>query len=262
VTQSASTGAVARLSVLFSRIFLAVIMVLAGFCTTNAQLSSGSNVVLVGNHPAEATTMSPVAHANSAARLNMEVTLALRNTTALEQLLRDQQDPTSPRFHQWLAPGQFTAQFGPSQPDADTVAQWLTSQGFQVTAISLQGRYVRFSGSVANAERVFATDIMAFGDGSSYSNTTDPMIPAQFAGVIGGIRGLNNFLHSVAFSHRPSSSISPATSAWTGGLLALLDAGPVLPLPQRNGITAVPNVIVGGIGPAFGPSVRLPLVLQ
>ena len=150
--------------------------------------------------------MSPVAHANSAAQLNMEVTLALRNTTALDQLLRDQQDPTSPRYHQWLTNDQFTAQFGPSQQDADTVAQWLTSQGFQVTATSLQGRYVRFSGRVADAERAFATDIMTFGDGTSYSNTTDPMIPAQFAGVIVGIRGLNNFLHWKAFGNRSDSS--------------------------------------------------------
>ena len=226
----------------------------AAVCTANAQTSSGPNVALSGNHPAEAATMFPVAHTNSSAQLNMEVSLALRNNAALEQLLRDQQDPTSPRYHQWLTPERFTAQFGPSQQDADTVAQWLTSQGFQVTAASLDQRYIRFRGSVANAERVFSTNIMAFGDGTSYSNVTDPVIPARFASVIGRIGGLNNFLHSLAFSHRPSSSTAAAASEWTGGPLALLDSGPALPVPQRSGIAAGPNVIIGGIGPAFGPS--------
>ena len=215
MTQSPSAGALARLGVLFSRIALVIIVVLAGLRTANAQPSSGSpssqsNVALAGNHPAEAATMSPVAHADSAAQLNMEVTLGLRNTTALDQLLRDQQDPTSPRYHQWLTPAQFTAQFGPTRHDADTVAQWLTSQGFQVTATSLDERYVRFSGSVGNAERAFATDIMAFGHGTSYSNTTDPMIPAQLADVIVGIHGLSNFLHWKAFSNKGDSSFVTA----------------------------------------------------
>ena len=242
-----------RVNVLLGRVFLAIIMILATFGAADAQVSSGPNVALIGNHPAEAATISPVAHANSAAQLNMEVTLALRNTTALDQLLRDQQDPTSPRYHQWLTPGQFTAQFGPSQQSADAVSQWLTSRGFQVTATSLQGRYVRFRGSVADVGRAFATDLMAFGDGTSYSNTTDPMIPARFAGVIGGIRGLDNFLHSVAFSHRLSSSAPATASPWTAGPLAMLDPGPALPLTESNGIMAAPNVTIGGIT-AFGPA--------
>ncbi len=132
------------------------------------------------------------------------------------------------------------------------MAQWLTSQGLQVTAISLDQSYIGFRGSVADAERAFGTNIMAFGDGSSYSNVTDPMIPARFAGVIGGVRGLNNFLHSLALSHHPSSSVAAAAS-WTAGPLALLDYGPALPLPERNGMTSGPNVRIGGIT-AFGPA--------
>ncbi len=45
--------------------------------------------------------------------------------TALQQLLDDQQRPSSPRYHKWLTPQQFGAQFGPSDaryPSCNLVA--------------------------------------------------------------------------------------------------------------------------------------------
>src|SRR5262245_47029107 len=48
----------------------------------------------------------------------------------LERLLEDQQNPVSPRFHQWLTPEQYADRFGLSAADFDTVAAWIASQGF------------------------------------------------------------------------------------------------------------------------------------
>ena len=61
-------------------------------------------VALSGNRPAEATLYTPVAHANSSRPLTMRIALALRNRPALDQLIAEQQDPASPRYHQWLTP--------------------------------------------------------------------------------------------------------------------------------------------------------------
>ncbi len=212
-------------------------------------------MALIGNHPLEATRVRPMGHANSALQLRMEVTMALRNRPALDQLIRDQQDPSSPRYQQFLTPRQFIDRFGPSQQDVDAVAQWLGAQGFTVTASSRAMRYVRFTGTVADATRVFGVDIMAFGDGSVYSNTTDPAIPARFAGVIGAVGGLNNFLRSYAFAPGPAVSHlgTDAAPGWASGPLALLDSGPSLPLPQRGAVSAVPNTTFGGVT-AFAPA--------
>ena len=135
------------------------------------------------------------------------------------------------------------------------MAQWLNAQGFTVTASSRANRYIRFTGTVADAARVFGVDIMAFGDGSAYSNTTDPAIPARFAGVIGAVGGLSNFLHSHAFVHGPAGSHLSADAApgWASGPLALLDSGPALPLPERGAISPVPNTTIGG-RTAFAPA--------
>lgn len=65
--------------------------------------------------------------------------------TALRKLLDDQQDKSSPHFHQWLTPEQFGAQFGPTDADLQTITNWLQSHGFQVG--TTKGRTVlEFSG--------------------------------------------------------------------------------------------------------------------
>ncbi len=235
-------------------VFLAVILPSLMVRAAAAQTVSEPSVTLAGNHPFEAASFAPVSHHNPSAQLNMQVTLGLRNRGELDKLLRDRQNPASPRYHQWLTPAQFAARFGPSQQDLDAVVQWLNAQGLRVTAASLAQRYVRFSGAVADAERAFGTNIMAFGDGSAYSNITDPAVPARFSGVISAVGGLDNFLHSMAFSHL--LPISRQTSAAASGLSAgppALDSGPAPPMPQRRAISPVPDVNVGGTI-AFGPS--------
>jgi len=115
--------------------------------------------------------LSPVTHADPTAQLDMEVTLRLCNRAALDQLLQDQQNPASPRYHQMAHLGAVhTCASGPRSATFDAVAQWLNAQGFKVSATSLAQRYVRFSGAISDAERAFAATIITFGDGTAYSN--------------------------------------------------------------------------------------------
>jgi pseudomonalisin len=223
-----------------------LLLVVTGVVGVNrAAAQTSALVALGGNHPDEMTTAQAVGRADPAAPLMLQVTLGLRNRIALDQLLRDQQNPASPNYHKWLTPAQFASRFGPSQQDLQAVEQWLTGQGFRVTAASLSQRYVRFTASVADAERAFATSIMAFGNGSLYSNITDPLIPAQLSGVISSISGLDNFRHAVPASVSPMPAES--ADATVTQAPALLDQGPAV--PNRT----VPAVTRGAVT-AFGPS--------
>src|ERR1700679_1228722 len=78
---------------------------------------------------------------------------------ALDQLLANQQNPSSPQFRQWLTPAQFAAQFGLSSSDLAKVSAWLTSQGFTVTAVANGGTFIMFDGTVAQAQTAFQTSI-------------------------------------------------------------------------------------------------------
>ncbi|MGH9706458.1 MAG: protease pro-enzyme activation domain-containing protein, partial [Candidatus Acidiferrales bacterium] len=56
--------------------------------------------------------------------------------TALETLIDQQQEKSSPNYHKWLTPVEFGLQFGPSDQDIQTVVEWLGSQGFQGIHVS------------------------------------------------------------------------------------------------------------------------------
>jgi kumamolisin len=150
---------------------------------------------LRGNRPVATDRMRSVGFADPDKQLALEITLELRNRSALKRLLAELQDPKSPRYHHWLTPKEFTDRFGPRPSDVKAVSGWLRSKGFHVTETSLGKRSIRFSGSVSVAGRAFSTDIATFGDGKLYGPTKDPMIPARFIGAIGYIGGLDNMGH-------------------------------------------------------------------
>jgi subtilase family serine protease len=114
---------------------------------------------------------------------------------ALEQLLADQQDPSSARYHQWLTPRQFGEQFGVAQQDLDTITAWLESQGFRVTEAATGKRSMEFSGTARNVEQAFHTEMHRYTvNGESHiANNSDISIPAALAGVVEGVVKLNDF---------------------------------------------------------------------
>ncbi|HVN28583.1 MAG TPA: protease pro-enzyme activation domain-containing protein, partial [Candidatus Binataceae bacterium] len=182
--------------------------------TFGYQLARGyadDGVALTGNHPAQAETFSSMGNAPLDAPLHMQVRFAIRNQAELDRLLAEQQDPASPRFHKWLKKGEFDQRFGVSAAQTKAVEAWLKSEGFDIgkrTAGSLD-----FSGTVAQAQQTFAVRIARFGDGSRFANTSDPIIPNRFAGVIGAILGLDNMIRAVPVSQPRISPGSVGTTA-------------------------------------------------
>ena len=114
---------------------------------------------------------------------------------ALTQLLADQQNPASGRYHQWLTPEEFGAEFGLSAEDLGKVSAWLTAQGFVVTKVARGGGYVRFSGTVAQAEQAFHTEIhtVSLNGEQHVANVTAAKLPAAIAAVASGVGGLDDF---------------------------------------------------------------------
>jgi subtilase family serine protease len=115
--------------------------------------------------------------------------------SALQQLLVQQQDPTSPRYHKWLTPEQWADRFGLSQSDISKITVWLKSQGFTVGSVARGRNWITFSGTAAQVKRAFGTEIHAYDVGGEkhVANASAPKIPSAFAGIITGIRGLNDF---------------------------------------------------------------------
>jgi uncharacterized protein (TIGR03437 family) len=113
----------------------------------------------------------------------------------LEQLLKDQQDPSSPSYHQWLTPEQYGARFGVSDADLAQTTAWLASHGLTVTGTARARNHITFDGSAANIEGAFQAELHNYlVDGEQhFANASEPSIPAALQPVVGGIHGLNNF---------------------------------------------------------------------
>jgi len=114
--------------------------------------------------------------------------------TVLRKLLDDQQDKTSPNYHQWLMPESYGQQFGPTDSDLQAVTTWLQSHGFQVG--STKGRTVlEFSGTAGQVQEAFHTTIHQYVvKGEQYwANSSDPQIPTALTGAVAGIDSLHNF---------------------------------------------------------------------
>jgi uncharacterized protein (TIGR03437 family) len=114
---------------------------------------------------------------------------------ALDQLLAEQQNPTSPNYHKWLTPEEYADRFSISANDLSKVNAWLTSQGFQITRTARGRNWITFSGSAGQVKSAFHTEIHRYNvnGGAHYANSTEPSIPAALAGMVSGVRGLSDF---------------------------------------------------------------------
>jgi subtilase family serine protease len=155
---------------------------------------------LTGNHPTNIVG-EPTAPIAPERMLTMTVTLKVRDPEGIQRLLSEQQNPSSPSYHRWLRPEEFSARFGPDPAQFKAVRDWLVAQGFEIVASSTEQRSITFKGSAGQAERVFETKIVTL-PGGWYANVTDPSIPARFAGVIGAIGGLDDVVRAVPLSTR------------------------------------------------------------
>lgn len=127
---------------------------------------------------------------------------------ALRQLLEEQQSKDSPNFHKWLTPQQFGAEFGPADADIQTVAGWLSSQGFQNVKVGAGRTVIEFSGDAGQVRNTFHTEIHRYlVNGETHqANSNDPQLPAALTPVVAGIVSLNNF---------PKKSMRRAVGAFT-----------------------------------------------
>lgn len=125
--------------------------------------------------------------------------LVLKRSTAqeaaLQRLLDDQQDKSSPSYRRWLTPEQFGEQFWPVDSDIQTVTSWLQSHGFRDTQVSKGRVVIEFSGTAAQVQEAFHTSIRKYSvnETEHWANAGDPQIPAALSPVVAGVFTLHNF---------------------------------------------------------------------
>lgn len=127
--------------------------------------------------------------------MTIDFRLSADQQATLGQLLAEQQDPHSPNYHRWLTPDQYAVRFGMSQQDLDAVTNWLKGQGLTVARVARSRNSITFGGTAGQVAAAFQTEMhrYRFQGKTHFANATPLSIPSAFAGVVLGVRNLNDF---------------------------------------------------------------------
>ena len=127
--------------------------------------------------------------------LQLDLVLPLRDPAGLRAFLADVYDPKSPNYRQFLAPTEFTARFGPTVDDYETVLRFATTYGFHVEGGSRDGMLVQVKGTVSNIEAAFHVNMRTYQHPTEnrtfYSTDREPTADLPFN--LWHISGLDNY---------------------------------------------------------------------
>jgi len=156
-----------------------------------------------GRHPLHGSTPRWLHQARelgatpSAQQVSFGVLLGMRDPAGAVATLQAISDPASASYGHWLTNTEFDAQYAPAGSDVAAVQGWLRSEGFQVTSTLPSGMYVEASGSAAQVEKTFATDLRNYSyQGKTVrANATALSLPADtpaaVSSVITGVVGID-----------------------------------------------------------------------
>jgi subtilase family serine protease len=161
---------------------------------------------LSGHVPADVSKLQPLGRMDTSQRLNLAISLPLRNQTNLASFLDQLYDPTSPNWHRFLTVEQFTEQFGPTTNDFELVANFAKKSGFTITGKPTNRMLLQVNATVGQIESAFnihlnqyqhPTESRAF-----YTPDVEPSVAANLPVL--HVSGLDNY-------HRPHAggAVSP-----------------------------------------------------
>lgn len=201
-------------------------------------INEADRVVLHGNVPARARPRLEIGRADPNLPMQrMILHLALRPgaKAQLDRLLAEQQDPASPRYHQWLTPTEYGARFGVADADLQVVTGWLAGHGFTIDEVARGRGFINFSGIASQVEAAFATEIHDYRIAGKvrHANSIDPSIPRGLADLVQGVVTL----HSLPRPPRrtgvhPVGKLEPRTNISGNHYLAPADFATIYDLNQ------------------------------
>jgi subtilase family serine protease len=155
---------------------------------------------LASHVPAWATAANDAGPASPSSALHLTFVLSRspERQAAFNQLLDDQQNPSSPNFHHWLTPQQIGIVYGPTEEDLEKLAAWLTTQGLSVTEVAPSRLYLTVEAPISTVASALSVNFHSFSvrdrttgqDTPHLATTIDPAIPTALATIVTSIRGL------------------------------------------------------------------------
>jgi subtilase family serine protease len=189
------------------------------------------------------------------------LSLAVRDSAAMEAHAASLVDPASPNYRKFLTPAQVGALYG---QDATTVAQvvnFLQAQGLTVTKVFANNLLISAKGTNAQLAAVFGSPIHAYRTlGRTWEAPAGATaMPANLAGIVTAVHGLNGRpLFRSNITRQPAAGVATGESklvpSRTPGATAASVPGEytVLDLAAKYNITPLYSAGVTGAGKTIG----------
>jgi subtilase family serine protease len=145
-------------------------------------------------------------------RMNLAISLPLRNESDLDAQLQQIYDPQSPNYHRYFSVKEFTERYGPTQSDYDAMVSFAKANGLMITDGSANRMVVSVVGAVADIEKAFHVTMGVYRHPTEnrtfYAPDREPTLDLDV--TVLHISGLDNFT-------LPTSKMIKAANAPPGG---------------------------------------------
>ncbi len=147
--------------------------------------------------------------------MRFDIVLALRHQPELLNFLAEIYDPSSPNYHQYVTPAQFTERFGPSQQDFDAVLKFASANHLTVTGGSRDSMDIQMTATVGAVEQAFHVQLNRYQhpteDRTFFAPDREPTVDLPFQ--LWHITGLDNYsIPRPTFVRRAAPAQSNATT--------------------------------------------------
>ncbi|HVM59504.1 MAG TPA: protease pro-enzyme activation domain-containing protein [Verrucomicrobiae bacterium] len=188
-------------------------------------VKSTGRQVLIGHVPPAVKdgSLQPVDRLSATQHLHLAIGLPLRDPDTARAFVQKLYDPTSPSFHQYLTPEQFTEKFGPTEQDYAAVAAFASANGFQVMETHPNRLVLDVEATAGDVEKAFQVRLFEYQQPKEarkfYAPDVEPSVPSDVKIV--DISGLNNYARPHPNSHRgeatqQSSEPTPSAGSMAG----------------------------------------------
>jgi hypothetical protein len=161
----------------------------------SAAHAAGERQTLADHVPAIVSRLPPTGRLEASQRLHLAIGLPSRDEQGLDEFLRQLYNPASAHYRHYLTPAEFTARFGPSEKDYQSVIDYAKASGLTVTRQHANRVVLDVEGAVGDIENALQIALRTYRHPTEardfYSLDNEPSIPLGLPAV--HIIGLNNY---------------------------------------------------------------------
>jgi subtilase family serine protease len=186
----------------------------AGGLASAIPAAAAGSTAIPQSQPAWATPQAKVATTSSSTQVSFRVYLNTPNEAAAQAYAASVSNPNSAQYKHYLTPAQVKAQFAPSDATVSSIRNWLTSAGFSIGDVPSNNLYVQATGSAAQINSAFSTQLGEYKVGGTTLRSTsgNVSVPSNIASSVLGVLGLAQSKSVAVPNHTTGNATNDAIS--------------------------------------------------